>query len=83
MIGSLIQAPLFGSMGEDEECDHDHTLIDYSSAQGSDKEIIVLGEDNSNACTNVVIDTELMQSHVENSWFNLLYFTYSFNVLKL
>ena len=27
---------LFGSMEEDEECDHNHRLIDDSSAQGGD-----------------------------------------------
>jgi hypothetical protein len=38
MVGSLIEAHLFGSMNEDEECDYDHTLIDDSNAQGGDKE---------------------------------------------
>ena len=33
--------------------------------------------------TNVVIEMEMMQSHVENPCFNLLYFRYSSNVLKL
>ena len=27
-------------MEEDKECDYDHTLIDDSSAQGGDKEIV-------------------------------------------
>ena len=57
MIGPLIEAHLFGSM-EDEECDYDHTLIDDSSAQGKEKWII--GEDNSNMCKDVVIETKLM-----------------------
>ena len=51
---------LFGSMEEDEECDYDHTLIDDSSAQGGDKENCSVGEDNSNMCKDVVIETELM-----------------------
>ena len=38
MVGSIIEAHLFGSMKEDEECDYDHTLIDDSSAQSGDKE---------------------------------------------
>ena len=66
MVGSLIEAHLFGSMEEDEECDYDHTLIDDSSAQGGDKENCSVGEDNSNMCKDVVIETELMQSQVEN-----------------
>ena len=38
MVGSLnIEAHLFGSMEEDEECDNDHTLINDSSEQGGDK----------------------------------------------
>ena len=32
MIGSLIEAHLFGSIKEDEECGYDHTWIDDSSA---------------------------------------------------
>ena len=32
MIGSLIEAHLFKSMQEDEECDYQHTLIDDSNA---------------------------------------------------
>ena len=28
IVGSLIEARLFGSMEEDEECAYDHTLID-------------------------------------------------------
>jgi hypothetical protein len=38
IVGSLIEAHLFGSMEEDEECNNDHTLINDSSAQGGDKE---------------------------------------------
>ena len=48
MVGSLIEAHLFGGMEEDEECDYDRTLIDYSSAQGGDK---------SNISKDVVIET--------------------------
>ena len=55
MVGSLIEAHLFGSMEEDEGCDYDHTLIDDSSAQGGDKETSSVGEDNSSMCKNVVI----------------------------
>ena len=43
MVGSLIEAHLFGS------CDYDHTLIGDSSAQ-HDKENCSVGEDNSNMC---------------------------------
>jgi hypothetical protein len=35
MVGSLIEAHLFGSMKEDELRDYDHTRIDNSSAQGN------------------------------------------------
>ena len=59
-------AHLFGSMEEDEECDHDHMLIDDSSAQGGAKENYNVGEDNSDMCKGVVIEMELMQSQVEN-----------------
>ena len=31
MVGSFIEARLFGSMEEDEECDYDHALIDDPS----------------------------------------------------
>ena len=40
--------------------------IDDSSAQGGDKENCSVGEDNLSMCKDVVIETELMQSHVEN-----------------
>ena len=39
MVGSLIEAHLFGSMKEDEECAYDHTFTDDSSAQGGHKEM--------------------------------------------
>jgi hypothetical protein len=39
MVGSLTEAHLFESMGEDKECDYDLTLIDDSSVEGGDKEI--------------------------------------------
>ena len=42
MVRSLIHAHLFGSMEEDEECDYNRIFIDDSSAQGGDKEIVVL-----------------------------------------
>jgi hypothetical protein len=45
MIGSLVDAGLFGSMEEDEECDYDHTSIDDSSAQDGDKANCSVGED--------------------------------------
>ena len=57
MVGSLIDAHLFGSMEEDMECDYDHTLINDSSAQDGDKENHSVGEDNSNMCKDVVIET--------------------------
>ena len=44
-------------MKEDERCDYDHILIDDSSAQGGDKENYSVGEDNSNMCKDVVIET--------------------------
>jgi hypothetical protein len=53
-------------MEEDEECDFDNTLIDDSSAQGGDKENCGVGEDSSNMYKNVVIETGLMESQVEN-----------------
>jgi hypothetical protein len=49
MVGSLIEAHLFGGMEENKECDYDGTLIDYSSAQGGDK---------SNICKDVIIETD-------------------------
>ena len=57
---SLIEAHLFGSMKEEEEeeCDYDHTLVDDSNAQGGDKEYFTIGEDNSNMCKGVVIETD-------------------------
>ena len=58
MIGSLIEAHLFGSVEEDEECGHDHILIDdYSSGQGADKKFCVVREDNSNMCKDVITKT--------------------------
>ena len=61
MLGSLIEAPSFESM---QECDYDHTLIDDTSAQGDDKEIGSIREDNSNMCKDVVIEMEVIQSQV-------------------
>ena len=61
MIGSLIEAHVFGSMEEDK-CDYDHTLIDDSKAQGGDKDNCSVGKDNSNMCKDVdIIEMELMQ----------------------
>ena len=67
MGGSLIEDHLFGSMDEDEECDYDHTLIDDSSAQVVTGKIVVL-EKTIQTCTRMLsyIETELMESHVEN-----------------
>ena len=65
MIWSLIEAHLFGSMEEDKECDHDHTLIDYSSARSGDKDNCSAGEDNSNMCKDVITKTKSMQSQCE------------------
>ena len=53
----LHEARIFESMEEDEERVYDHTLMDDSSAQGGAKEIYSVGEDNSNMCEDVVIDT--------------------------
>jgi hypothetical protein len=60
MVGSLIEAHLFDSMKEDEECDYDHTFIVDSSAQRDDKENFVVEEDNSNMCKDVVIEMDMM-----------------------
>ena len=54
---SLVEARIFESMEEDEEHDYDHTFMDDSSAQGGAEEIYSVGEDNSNMCEDVVIDT--------------------------
>ena len=54
-------------MEMDEECDYDHTLIDDSSVEGGDKEICSVGEDISNTCNDVVIETKLMQLQVANN----------------
>ena len=62
MMGSLIEAHVFGTMEEDYYCGYDHTLIDDSSAQGSDKENCSVGEDDSKDVG--IIDTELMQLQV-------------------
>ena len=43
ILGSFIEAHLFGSMEEHEECDYDHTLIDDPSAQGGDEENCTIG----------------------------------------
>ena len=66
MVKSLIEAHLFGSMKEAEECDYDHTWIDDSSAQGGDKENCSVGEVNLRKCKDVVRETDLMQLQVEN-----------------
>ena len=65
MIGSFIEAPLFGSTAEDEECDYNHTLIDDYDAQGDDKKNWCGEEDDLNMCKDVVIEMELMQSQVD------------------
>jgi hypothetical protein len=61
MAGSLIEARLLGSLKEDEERDYDDRLNDDSSARGGDKDNCIVGEDDSNMCKDVVIETELMQ----------------------
>ena len=66
MVGSLIEARLFG-LEEDEECDYDHTWIDVTSAHGGDKENQSVGEDNSNMCKDVVIEMDLVQPQVESN----------------
>jgi hypothetical protein len=43
-------------------------LIDDSSAQGGDKGNRCVGEDNSNMCKDVVIETEIDASQVENDF---------------
>ena len=64
--GSFMEAHLFGSMEEDEECVNDHTLTDDSNAQGGDKETCSVGEDTSDMCNEVLIEMELMQFQVDN-----------------
>ena len=59
MVGSVIHAHLFGSMEEDEESDYDYILTDDSSAQGGDENCSV-GEENSNMCKDVIIETYMM-----------------------
>ena len=44
---------------EDGECDSDHTLM-IDRAQGGDKEIFSIGEDNWNMCKDDAIETKLM-----------------------
>ena len=60
MVGSLIEAHLFGSMKEDEECDYDPPWFVDSRAQRDGKENCGVGEDNSSMCKDVVIEMELM-----------------------
>lgn len=67
MVGLLIEANLFGTTKDDEECDYDHPFVDDSSRQGGDKENFHVGEDNSTLCKDVVIiDTELVQLKAKN-----------------
>ena len=47
-------------------CDYDNTMIDDSSAQGGGKENWGVGEVGSNMYKNVVVETGLMASQVEN-----------------
>ena len=87
MIRSHIEAHLFGSIKEDEECDYDHTWIDDSSAQGGDKENCSVGEDNSNIWKYVVIETKLMQLYIK-MWsckisFNMPWMFYLMNLKML
>ena len=53
-------------MKEDEECGYDHIWIDDSSAQDGGNENCSVGEDNSNMCKDVVIETSLMRSQVKD-----------------
>ena len=62
MVGSLVEAHLSGSMKDEEECDYDPMLIVDYSARGGDRENFRVGDNNSNMCKDVVIETELMQS---------------------
>ena len=66
MVGSLIEAHLFGSMEDGEECDYDHILIDDSSAEGGDKKNCSIGERIQTYARMFAIETESMQSLVEN-----------------
>ena len=66
MVGSLIEAHLFGSMEDGEECDYDHILIHGSSVEGGDKENCSTGETIQTCARMFAIETELMQSLVEN-----------------
>ena len=42
MLGSLIEAYLFGSMQEDEQCDYDHTLLMIPVHKVVTRKIVVL-----------------------------------------
>ena len=53
-IGSLLEARLFGGAEKDEECDHDHMVINDFNAQGGDKGNYSIAENNSNTCKGVV-----------------------------
>ena len=53
----MTEVCLIESVKEDEECDYGNSLIDDFSAQGGDKENCSVGEDNSNMCKDVVIET--------------------------
>ena len=57
MIGSLLEARLFGGLEKDEECGYDHMLINDYNAQGGDKENYSIGEDDSNMCKDIFIET--------------------------
>ena len=59
IIGSLIEAHLFEGMEQNEECDCDHTLIDVSSVEGSDKENCNVWQENSNMCKDNVIENDV------------------------
>ena len=61
MVGSFIEAHLFGRMKKNDECVYHHILVDASNAQGDDKENFIVGEGNLNMRKDVVIKSKMMQ----------------------
>ena len=60
MVGSLIEAHLFGSIKGNEECDYAHALISDYNIQGLDNKICSVGEDTSNMLKDVIIESGLV-----------------------
>ena len=54
MVGSLIEAHLFGSIKGNEECDYAHALISDYNIQDLDNKICSVKENTSNMLKDVV-----------------------------